>query len=310
MPTAGLFISCYYYMMDVKLEPGKYVVAVSGGVDSVVLLDVLSKLKGKYELVVAHYDHGIRPGSKQDRLFVGDLAKKYGLDFYFEEGSLGPKASEALAREKRYKFLMKVKDKAGSDGIVTAHHRDDLLETAVINVARGTKRKGLTSLKSTAEVKRPLLDLSKRDLMAYARKHGLDWREDETNSDEKYLRNHIRQSVLPKLDKSQKNELLGAIRTTEALSKQIDDLLIVLGQRIFEDGRIKRNGFAALPHEISKELLADWLRKKQIAFDSAGLERLVIFAKTAKAGAKTDIEKDCSLKINKDSISLVRHQSV
>src|SRR5438445_4950610 len=120
--------------MDVLIpKPGSYAVAVSGGVDSVVLLDILAK-RDDLELAVAHFDHGIREDSVEDRHFVEGLAKNYGLPFIYEEGSLGPKSSEAEAREARYKFLRQAQKKAGAKAIITAHHQDDLLETAILNM--------------------------------------------------------------------------------------------------------------------------------------------------------------------------------
>src|SRR5688572_12503510 len=90
--------------MDVQLEPGKYVVAVSGGVDSMVLLDVLTQYP-QLELVVAHFEHGIRPDSGKDFRLVKAAAKKYKLPFAAAHGNLGPTVSEATARKARYEFL-------------------------------------------------------------------------------------------------------------------------------------------------------------------------------------------------------------
>ena len=86
--------------MNIALEPGKYVVAVSGGVDSVTLLHLL-RSDPKLKLIVAHFDHGIRPESVEDRRFVAELAKQYSLPFVYATGNLGPEASEAAARKAR-----------------------------------------------------------------------------------------------------------------------------------------------------------------------------------------------------------------
>src|SRR5688572_27728765 len=133
--------------MKINVAPGKYIVAVSGGVDSMVLLHLLSQ-HSQSELIVAHFDHGIRPDSAEDRKLVEKTAKKYGLEFVYREGELGPGASEAEAREARYGFLQIIKVKHNAKAIVTAHHQDDMLETAIINMLRGTGRKGLSSLVS------------------------------------------------------------------------------------------------------------------------------------------------------------------
>ena len=99
----------------------KYVVAVSGGVDSVVLLDMMSR-RGDVDAIVAHFDHGIRDDSLEDRLFVGELASAYGFPYEFKREELGSDASEDLARVQRYAFLREVAKKYDAR-IMTAHHR-------------------------------------------------------------------------------------------------------------------------------------------------------------------------------------------
>lgn len=131
----------------VLVPPGTYIVAVSGGVDSVVLLDMLAK-QADLQLVIAHFDHGIREDSKQDALFVAHLAAKYHVPFESERVELGHGASEALAREKRYAFLRMMFKKYNADAIITAHHQDDVIETSMINILRGTGRHGLSSSKA------------------------------------------------------------------------------------------------------------------------------------------------------------------
>src|SRR6476469_10942255 len=166
--------------MRIEIPGGKYVVAVSGGVDSVVLLDLLRLYPG-VKVTVAHFDHGIREDSHLDRAYVAELAKRYRLPFVYDKGQLGPDASEAEARRARYDFLSKVQQKTGSDALVTAHHENDVLETAIINLLRGTGRKGLSSLTNGEGIIRPLLDVPKSEIIDYAKRHGLQWREDSTN---------------------------------------------------------------------------------------------------------------------------------
>lgn len=166
----------------------KYVVAVSGGVDSMVLLDMMVR-SGGHELIVAHFDHGIRSDSHLDAQLVRDAALRYGLQFELKREELGESTSEAHARERRYAFLRNVADKHNAN-IATAHHLDDLVETVAINVTRGTGWRGLAVLNSG--VSRPLIDMEKTELIEYARRRGIEWREDATNSSPVYLRNRIR----------------------------------------------------------------------------------------------------------------------
>ena len=115
------------------LKPGKYVLAVSGGVDSMTLLDVLSK-NTELDLVVAHFNHGIRDDSSEDEKLVLEAARKYNLSVRLGHARLGPKASEADARQARYIFLHSVVRQEDAKALITAHHQDDMLETAILNL--------------------------------------------------------------------------------------------------------------------------------------------------------------------------------
>jgi len=169
----------------------KYIVAVSGGVDSVALLHMLVKTS-KHELIVAHFDHGIRDDSADDAQFVSELAKKHSLQYFVKREELGKEASEALARERRYAFLRELAQ-VHDARIVTAHHLDDFVETVAINLKRGTGWRGLAVFDS--DVLRPLVDTSKQQLVNYAKDHHLEWREDSTNASDVYLRNRIRRKT-------------------------------------------------------------------------------------------------------------------
>ncbi len=188
---------------------GKYVVAVSGGVDSVVLLDMMynQSILCKVEpckVVVAHFDHGIRDNSHEDAEFVRGLAEKYGLPFEIKREELGKNASEEKARDERYAFLRSVAKKYNAK-LVTAHHADDVIESIAINLSRGTGWRGLAVLDS--DVVRPLTNINKAEVIEYAKKNNLKWCEDSTNSTDAYLRNRIRQKITG-LDEDVKRQLL------------------------------------------------------------------------------------------------------
>jgi len=291
--------------MKVQVEPGKYIVAVSGGVDSMVLLDVLAK-QPELELVVAHFDHGIRTDSHLDRPVVAAAAKRYGLPFESQRAELGPGASEARAREIRYAFLRDIKERHEAKAIITAHHQDDLLETAVLNLLRGTGRKGLSSLRSTKELRRPLLDTPKAAIREYARAHHIQWREDATNSDERYLRNYIRRRILRRLSSADRQMLWWAIKKTAAANKQIDALLHSLLSVQTAAKMLPRRWFTLLPHRIATEVMAQWLRQNGVReFDHALIERLVVSAKVLAPGKVKDVNAGVLLKVTESKLQLV-----
>lgn len=287
--------------MKVEIPAGKYVLAVSGGVDSVVLLDLLTK-NPELELAVAHFDHGIRPDSASDRQFVANLASKYKLPFVYEEGKLGPGASEALAREKRYEFLESARLANSARAIVTAHHQDDLLETAIINLLRGTNRRGLASLKSTDIIKRPLLNYSKAEIKDYAIKERLAWREDPTNTDEKYLRNYVRHQLVPKLGRDGRDKLLAIINKANRQNSEIDSVLADLVGAGFD-----RATYRSYDTSLGLELMAAWLRANGITgYDRKTLARLDMAIRSAKNGTVHNIIGNQVLSISRNGLALER----
>ncbi|MGH7142222.1 MAG: tRNA lysidine(34) synthetase TilS [Candidatus Saccharimonadales bacterium] len=291
--------------MIIELNPGNYVIGVSGGVDSIVLLDLL-KNQPAVQLVVAHYDHGIRADSKKDRQFVQKIAKQLKLPFVYESGELGPTTSEAMARKRRYEFLEKVRKNNDARAIVTAHHQDDLLETAILNILRGTNRRGLTSLGSGPLLIRPMLHLSKKEILAYAKARQLKWYDDPTNDDERYLRNYVRHQIVVKFQAKQRRQLLSIIEKTRQTNEELDKQLVNLMQNELNLQYLDRTWFISLPHEVAKEFLATWFRIQNIGnYDASTLERIVIAAKVGKAGALIDIIDGVSLNLKKDSLALV-----
>ena len=290
--------------MNIQISPGKYVVAVSGGVDSVVLLDLLAK-KPKLELVVAHFDHGIREDSAEDRKLVQKLANHYNLPVFYKSGKLGPTASEAKAREARYAFLRHIRAEQGARAIITAHHQDDMLETAIINMLRGTGRKGLSSLISTKELVRPLLTWSKSDILSYAREYNLAWYEDSTNADERYLRNYIRKHILSRFTGPDRADLLRRVEQAGKINIQIDQLLEEDLQKQPARDELDRLWYLQLPYTVAKEIMAAWLRRNGIInFDRAMIDHLVIAAKTATPGKLADIDAGHLLALGKEKIKL------
>jgi tRNA(Ile)-lysidine synthetase-like protein len=290
--------------MDINLQSGRYVVAVSGGVDSVVLLHALMQQPG-LKLTVAHFDHGIREDSAEDRKHVRALAKQYGLPFVYHVGNLGPGTSEASAREARYKFLHHVRKASGAEAVITAHHRDDVLETIILNLLRGTGRRGLSSLKSTDIVQRPLLHVPKNELLRYAKREGLQWREDSTNIDERYLRNYIRKNILPRLADRDREAfyILGrwAEKTNREIMHEVVNYLHVQPSRT----SIDRHSFIMLPHVVAREVMAEWLLQNTGAeLSRVMLERLVTAAKSGKVGSRVDVDKGHWLEISPTRLAL------
>jgi tRNA(Ile)-lysidine synthase len=195
------------FINENQLAPAgsKIIVAVSGGLDSVVLADVLHKLK--YEIAFAHCNFGLRgEDSEADELFVKKLAKKYEAPFYSEHFSTKAFAEEhglsiqMAARQLRYAWFEKLRQENHFDFIATAHHQNDTLETILLNLTRGTGLAGLHGIPPrNGQIIRPLLCMAKDDLYDYLVENRLAWREDASNETTKYQRNLLRHDVVPVL---------------------------------------------------------------------------------------------------------------
>jgi tRNA(Ile)-lysidine synthetase-like protein len=286
------------------LDKQTFVLAISGGVDSVVMLHkLLARKHPDITYVIAHYDHGIRADSHEDATLVQKLALMNNLQFETEQGKLGPKASEALAREKRYDFLRRMKDKHQADKIVTAHHQDDVLETMVINLIRGTGPRGLMPMTHSPDIVRPLLSKTKAELVQYAKDNSLKWHEDSTNDDEDYLRNYVRKNIMPKF-KGHEQQLVDMRRRLEDIYYEID-LLLKLDQP--KTNVLHRPGFIRHSFAMQREMMRSWLIRLGVEeLDRKLIERCVIAVKTLPIGKKIDIGNTHWLSSQPQNVQIIK----
>lgn len=186
-------------------------VGVSGGPDSVGLLHVLKHLQNNFgfKLFVAHFNHNIRRGAKRDQMFVKKLSQELQLPFFTatRRKAKGQSVNEEALREARLNFLMHVAKKKNIGAIALAHTKDDLAETVLMRLLRGS---GLQGLRGILSIKilygkkfiRPLLGVDKKDIERYLRKNRISYRKDPTNTKNVYFRNRIRLMLLPLLEKN------------------------------------------------------------------------------------------------------------
>ena len=277
----------------------KYLLAVSGGVDSMVLLDMVaidyygfrerhfSGTRFPADFIVVHYDHGIRGKvSAEDAEFVRQCCRSYGVAAQCGYGKLAAVTGEAVARQYRYDFFRRVAEAIARDDepvyLVTAHHRDDLLETVALNMVRGTGWRGLAPM-NQPRVLRPLLDIAKTELVGYAIEHGLTWREDQTNDSPRYLRNRLR-ALLASWSPADRAELVWLYRKQKCLRRQIEqELEYYCARHVTRDkqGRLvlRRYDLIMLPADIAIEILRrltkGWLTRPQLG-------QLLLFIKVGK----------------------------
>jgi tRNA(Ile)-lysidine synthase len=186
------------------------VVGLSGGADSVALLDALALLRGPrgFRLVAAHLDHGLRPSSPDDAAFCRALCERLGVPLRTGRADVRARAArdgrglEAAARRERYAFLRRVLREEDAAAVAVAHTRDDQAETLLLRLLRGAGAGGLAAMRPRrGRLLRPLLEVPREDVLAHLRARSLEWREDPSNADLVHLRNRVRHELLPYLEK-------------------------------------------------------------------------------------------------------------
>lgn len=199
-----------YNLLD---EKKSILLAVSGGVDSVVLLDLISKIpeSARAEISIAHVNHHLRVESNSEEKFVKELAKEYGFPFYSYQWSKKEHPSSGIenaARSKRYAFFERTMRKHDISYLMTGHHSDDQVETILMRLTRGASLEQLLGIqekqafkraKDQAYLIRPLLEFSKKEIYEYAKKHQLNYIEDQSNQSSDYTRNRFRNEIIPLL---------------------------------------------------------------------------------------------------------------
>lgn len=209
----------------------KVVVAVSGGPDSMCLLDTLFRIKDDigFDIIVAHVNHGIRIESEEEKVYVENYCKERNIPFYYLKVNI-PKlakekkmSEETCGREVRYNFFEDVRNKENAQSIAVAHNLNDNIETILLNEIRGCGLKGLTGMDFRFDkIIRPLLTIEKKDILVYNNELELHPCFDKTNEEEIYLRNKIRLSLIPYLQELNPNFVTNISRMRKILKDDND----------------------------------------------------------------------------------------
>ena len=214
------------------LKESRFFIAVSGGIDSMVLVDLFQKLQ--YNFSILHCNFQLRDEeSEAETQFLRDfcienqihyILRYFDTNDYAEEHKL---STQLAARELRYNWFKEEIEKRKYDFLLTAHHADDNFETFIINLSRGTGLEGLTGIPVQNDyIIRPLLPFSRDEILAYAKENNLVWKEDSSNASDKYLRNKIRHQIVPILKELHPTFLTNFDKTQKFLNESqtfIDD---------------------------------------------------------------------------------------
>lgn len=275
------------------------VIGVSGGIDSVTLLDLLQRA-GFAQLVVAHFHHGLRGRrADQDAKFVRELALEGKLAFAAGRGQTRTRAVrhresvEEAARQLRRAFLARVAKKHGAEIIFLGHHAGDAAETVLFHLARGGGSRGLSSLRQRAAlddtgltIVRPLLAFTRREIGHYAAAQGLAFREDETNATRAHTRNRLRHDVLPALAEAVGFDPVPALaRAAEILAAEDETLEALVGEKS-QSGHLETRRLCREPVALQRRLVRAWLRsrtKSEVDFETIEQARALAFSNVAPA---------------------------
>ena len=285
------------------------IVGVSGGVDSVVLLDLLQRA-GFAKVFVAHFHHGLR-GKDADRdvEFVRELAKDADAKFVLGRGKTRARAKltkasiEEAARALRREFFAIAAMKHGATVVFLAHHAGDAAETMLFHLARGGGRRGLGSLRAEADliegivILRPLLAFTRAEIEAYAKARKLRWREDKSNRSDEFTRNRMRHAVLPALQRAVGHDPVPVMARAGEILAAEDEWMESL---VEDDARAAQLDVSALrrkPVAHQRRLLRAWLRSRtEHEIDFETIERAREVALSNDQPAKTNLPRGYHLR--------------
>jgi tRNA(Ile)-lysidine synthase len=295
------------HVAKLGLPPGPVLVAVSGGPDSVVLLDLLVRTRDAHGLepIVAHLDHGIHPESDRVADQVRRLAESYELSFELGRLALGPESGETLARERRYAWLESARSRLGANFILTAHHADDQAETVLMRVLAGSGPAGLAGMSAMqGRVVRPLLPFQRTDLERYLHEVGLNAWLDPANSNSRHLRSWVRTVLLPEIrarlpqvDESLRRVSSQAARDRAAWDRVLD-VLPGLDLRLEAGGiSVAARELADYDSALAQAIVLALARRVGCRLGPARLGRVFMLLKDGSSGARVPLGADWSAEL-------------
>lgn len=316
-------------------KPVTILCGVSGGIDSVVLLDLLAVIstRGWSTIHIAHCNHLLRgEASQQDEVFVKKLAAKYGLHFHHTQADVAQYAkeynlgTEVAARIMRYQFFEKAAKVAHADVIATAHHSEDNAETLLMNLMRGSGITGLAGIPPRRDIDRklsyirPILWLSKKEIEHYAKVRSLEWREDESNGSLNFTRNKIRHELLPLLRSDYSPGLTDVLNRTTTLMREAQEFIAERIIHIMKQGvrEVSKHSFAIqigmfdsikdfAKGELIQASLRSYLHMQPISMHA--IDSILTMAK-GPAGGRLDITKDLFVIRDREELIFSRPEQV
>jgi tRNA(Ile)-lysidine synthase len=298
----------------------RVMVAVSGGIDSMVLLHLFKECAAELgvDLIAAHFDHAMRQSSAADAEWLSGVCAAWQIPLITER-SQSALYGEAAARTARYAFLDEAMRKSAARKIATAHHADDQIETVLFRLLRGTGLRGLAGIPlRRGPIVRPLLRFRKAELQTYAQQHQIAFREDETNSSDVYARNRIRRALIPVMQSvrpAAPESLLAlsryAARTERAWRSMLRAIeREVLSLRSATNIELARGKLLEYDAEIRARILRAALRRVGAVPGQNATRALLRFITEATSGSSYDVANGIRLERAYDVIRITRARSI
>ena len=251
------------------IKAGRYLIGLSGGADSVALLmTLLPDIRdGRIAAEAVHVNHGLRgTESDDDEKFCRELCEREGVPLTVYRADLQGKTDEDSARKARYGFFREKYKAFKADGLILAHHADDQAETFLMRLTRGAGPEGLECMREDETVEdirilRPMLRIRREEIRAALTEDGTGWREDSTNTDTAYLRNRVRQELIPALEAISESAVDKICRTAGMIAADNDVLDAAADQLLRENAKgsiLNAAAITAEPEAVRRRVLRKW----------------------------------------------------
>lgn len=303
------------FLEKYNINNKKVIVGFSAGPDSTALAFLLSKLANKYnlEIILAYFNHNWRPQEALlEERFSQEFAKKINAKFYTKTAPINSVKTEDVARELRYSFFKETIEKYQTDIVFLAHNKNDNVETAIYRIIKGT---GITGLCSIPEVRdtyyRPLLKITKEDILKFLDENKLAYKIDSSNEDIKHKRNLIRKEILPffeKINPSYLNNIENLINNAIASRKIIDNELQNFKKEIILDCGFNRELYLSKEKPLRYEFLNDFIGNNLKCRNFKNIKKIDDFILN-NTSSQISINRNLFLKIKKNKIFYVKHNN-
>jgi len=294
------------------LADGPWLLAISGGPDSMVLLDAAAAVHPRSSLVVAAFDHGTGRAATAAAALVARRACELGIPVVVGRGSTPvtevatAAATEAAWRAARWRFLRECAERAGAT-IVTGHTRDDQVETVFMRALRGAGPRGLAALYASSRIRRPLLEVGRESIMSYTRSRHITFVTDASNADRRHLRNRVRHDLLPAIRAHRpdfEHELLALARVAAEWRARSEAVALTFPLMIQPSGnpafaRAPLGGFA--PGEL-RTLWPALAARIGVVLDARGTERLASFTIDGETGQRIQLAGGTEVRMERDAL--------